>query len=119
MNERDQILLQDMLAAAKEAISTLDKIAKFSAEDAYVVYRTCERDLAVIGEVSNKVSQETKDKYPEIEWREAISNRNFIIHQYHRVEFATIRDTVENDLPTLVSTLEKVIENVTNGDKNK
>ncbi|HDT15372.1 MAG TPA: DUF86 domain-containing protein, partial [Firmicutes bacterium] len=40
------------------------------------------RNFEVIGEASNRVPQEIKDKAPEVPWRDIIDFRNRITHEY-------------------------------------
>lgn len=40
------------------------------------------RELAVVGEASNNLSQEFIDSHPELPFRDAIDMRNFLIHEY-------------------------------------
>ena len=57
------------------------------------------RPLEVIGEAARRVSQQTRDAHPEIPWEQMIGMRNRLIHEYFRVNLATVWDTVQNDCP--------------------
>ena len=47
------------------------------------------------------VSDETKAKYPNVPWREAADMRNFIMHEYMKVDDAVVWGAVNNDFPEL------------------
>jgi uncharacterized protein with HEPN domain len=44
------------------------------------------RNLEVIGEAARNVSDEIRNKYPKIPWRNMIGLRNILIHQYFGVD---------------------------------
>ena len=56
------------------------------------------RNLAIIGEAANKIPEEIKTKYPNIEWYKIIGLRNILIHDYFRVDLEIIWDIIENKL---------------------
>jgi len=59
------------------------------------------RRLQVLGESTQKLSQETKDVYPEIPWAQIAGMRNVLTHGYFSISAELVRYTVENDLPKL------------------
>ncbi|OGX82464.1 HepT-like ribonuclease domain-containing protein [Hymenobacter glacialis] len=68
--------------------------------------------LVIIGEAAARVSEATKQRYPQIEWRRAAGLRNFIVHEYAKVDFEVIWSTVTQELPGLVSELPSVLEQI-------
>lgn len=67
------------------------------------------RSLEVIGEVAKLVSEDTRNKLPEIPWPVVVRMRNRLIHEYFRVNLRIVWDTVKNDLPPLIEILSKVV----------
>ena len=67
------------------------------------------RRIEIIGEAARRVSPETRDKHPEIEWREMTSMRNLVIHEYDVVDIKLVWDTVQNKIPPLIETLSKIV----------
>jgi uncharacterized protein with HEPN domain len=65
--------------------------------------------LEIIGEAARRVSQQTRDAHPEIPWEQMIGLRNRLIHEYFRVNLATVWDTVQNDLPRLIALIEPLV----------
>ena len=59
------------------------------------------RNLAIIGEAANRIPEEIKNNYPDIEWYNIIGLRNILIHDYFRVDLEIIWDIVENKLSLL------------------
>ena len=61
------------------------------------------RELEIIGEASNKLSQQFKQENPKIQWRWMKDMRNFLIHDYFGVNTKVVWDTCRNDIPVLKS----------------
>jgi uncharacterized protein with HEPN domain len=68
------------------------------------------RNFIVIGEAARSVPKEITDKYPRLPWRLMGDMRNFAIHEYWGVELQTIWETIEKDLPPLISLLDNVLK---------
>ena len=66
------------------------------------------RNLEIIGEAANNIPEETTDKYPEIPWREMISMRNKVLHEYFGVDEEILWQTITNDLPPLKKQLKNL-----------
>ena len=58
-------------------------------------------EIIIIGEASSKISMETKNRNPQIEWRLLSDMRNFLIHQYHDICNDIVWETVNKDIPKL------------------
>ncbi|MEK7104703.1 MAG: DUF86 domain-containing protein [Patescibacteria group bacterium] len=69
--------------------------------------KAIERSLEIIGEAAKNLSEEFKEKTKEIPWRDVMGLRDKIIHHYFDVDYKTIWDIVQNDLPELEKILEK------------
>ena len=67
------------------------------------------RLLEVIGEAARNVSDECKARYPYVAWRESVSMRNFLIHQYFHLDLKSVWDTVQEDLPVLKREIDKAV----------
>lgn len=44
----------------------------------------------IIGEAARYLSDETKHKHPEINWRDMIGLRNFLVHEYFEIDFEAV-----------------------------
>ena len=63
------------------------------------------RNLEIIGEASNRVSEEFTSAHPEISFRAAISMRNQLAHGYDDIDLDVVWNTITEDLPHLQSQL--------------
>lgn len=59
------------------------------------------RELEIIGEASNNLSEQFRQAHSEIQWRRMKNMRNFLIHVYFGVNTKVVWDTCKNDLPIL------------------
>ncbi len=68
------------------------------------------RELEIIGEASNNLTEEFRQKYPDMSWRRMKDMRNFLIHEYFGVNAKVVWETCQNDL----SALQRFVETVLN-----
>ncbi len=59
------------------------------------------RNLHTLSESIQRISADTKGKYPEVPWRDISAFRNVVVHDYLGIEMERIWDIVEKDLPIL------------------
>ena len=79
MNKRDETHLRDMLDAARRVQIFLSGKTRADLEaDNFLLGFAVVRALEIIGEAANKTSSETRDRPPDIGWREIIGMRNRI-----------------------------------------
>ena len=59
------------------------------------------REIGVIGEAVNSLPEAVIAKRPEIAWRQIAAMRNFLIHEYFKINEAVVEDVIANDLDPL------------------
>jgi uncharacterized protein with HEPN domain len=67
------------------------------------------RELEIIGEASNNLSNDFRSKHPEILWQRIKNMRNFLIHEYFGVNKKVVWNTCQNDIPELKTFIKKVL----------
>ena len=65
--------------------------------------------VSQIGELVKNISKETMDKYKNIEWNMIKGLRNRIVHGYEGVNFQIVWDTINDDLPELVTEIKNAL----------
>lgn len=104
------------LVYVKHILEAIDKIERYLGDISYdgfyksdIIVDAVVRELEIIGEAAKNVSQELKNKHPELPWRESSDMRNFLIHEYFGVNAKTVWDTCKVDLPGLKKQIENLI----------
>ena len=65
------------------------------------------RELEIIGEASNSLSDDFRNNHPEVPFRDIIDMRNILAHEYFGVNTKVVWDTCKIDLPVLKEVIEK------------
>ncbi|HOA23610.1 MAG TPA: DUF86 domain-containing protein [Aggregatilineales bacterium] len=110
MNKHDRTRLLDMLDAARKAQAFAAGRSREDLDSDEMFAFALTRALEIIGEAAARVSQETRADLPQIPWRSIIGMRNKLIHDYIAVDYDILWATVETELDTLISHLEKSLE---------
>ena len=89
MSERDREALGDILGVLDRAlgfpITNLQTLEETDyLQDAVV------RCLEVIGEATKRLSQDFRDRHPEVPWRAMAGMRDLLIHAYDRVDLEEV-----------------------------
>lgn len=72
--------------------------------------RALERCFEIIGEASNRISANLQKEYPEIPWKNIISLRNVIIHEYDKIVTENLWEIAEHKIPSLRDWIEGILE---------
>lgn len=101
--------IKDILEAI-ERIETFTKNMTFlefdknrMAQDAVI------RNFEIIGEAGSHIPVSVQLQYSQVPWRQIISMRNFLIHEYFGADNRVIWDTIQLHLSTLKEHLLKII----------
>jgi uncharacterized protein with HEPN domain len=105
---RDVFLLEEMIEAADRAVALVEGL---TVED--VTADRMRRDallwnFALLGEAVTQLSQELKDRFPEVPWRQPARLRNRIIHGYWSIDLDVVHTTAGKQLPGFVAELRRV-----------
>ncbi|MDI6770443.1 MAG: DUF86 domain-containing protein [Anaerolineales bacterium] len=60
------------------------------------------RNLEIIGEAVKHISEEQRQKYPQVKWRKIAGFRDVVTHNYFGVSDEIVWDIVENEVPALL-----------------
>ncbi len=93
----------DATAKIERFVAGLDKGAFFASE---VVQSAVIMQLAVIGELSKRLSDEFKERVS-LPWRQIAGFRDRAVHDYYQLDLEYVWLTIQDDLPLLKSALER------------
>lgn len=106
---RDAAYLLDILVAARKVLGFIKDVTWEEFQQSDLLQNAVMRPLEIIGEAARKISQETKVSHPEIPWTDMIGMRNRLIHEYFRINLQTVWDTLQTDIPRLVTLVEPLV----------
>jgi uncharacterized protein with HEPN domain len=99
---RDFDYLNDIKIAGLAAIEFLGGASLDAFLNDSKTQAACMRQLEVIGEAVKRLSDQTRNAYPNVPWREWAGMRDILIHAYDRVDPEEVWNTLQNDLPKLL-----------------
>ena len=72
----------------------------------------CIKQMEIIGEAGNHVSDEIKAKFSNIEWSQIIGMRNVFVHEYFGVDPNLVWEIIKVDLPGLKEKVIKILNSI-------
>ena len=104
-----KLLLEDIIESAEKILQYTNGISfeEFSKDNKTV--DAVIRNFEIIGEASNLLSDEIKDKYSEIDWHRIRGFRNRIVHDYFGVDLQIIWKIILDQIPGLISEISEII----------
>jgi uncharacterized protein with HEPN domain len=109
LEERDQAYLWDMLEAAKEITAFLKGVRYDDFVRSKMIRSAVERQLMIVGEAANHVSEEFQEKHPEIPWCQIIGQRNVLAHEYGDIKVERVWAAATINVPALLKALVSLV----------
>lgn len=110
MRKDDLVRLKHMADAAREAISFAKGRSRADLDTDRMLVLSLVKEIEIIGEAASKVSQETRNALPDIPWVDLTGMRHRLIHAYFDINVEIVWQTIVQDLPPLLSALERVLQ---------
>lgn len=63
--------------------------------------------LENIGEAAKRLSEESRARYPQVDWRKVIAMRNRLVHDYMDIDLAIVYDVAVNETSFLLKNLDR------------
>jgi uncharacterized protein with HEPN domain len=67
------------------------------------------RNLQVMAESTQRLSETAKATQPEVEWRKIAAFRNILVHDYLGIDLETVWEVTQRDVPDLKQTVEAML----------
>jgi uncharacterized protein with HEPN domain len=99
MLEQGQKVLARATSVTREDLNRDDDLS------AAIVWR-----LSVIGEAAAFVTDETCRRHPDVPWQQIVGMRHRLIHGYDSIDLEIVWQTIQVDLPPLVSALQRILD---------
>lgn len=108
---RDSASLLDIHHAAKRVLSfaaglTKSELSTNEEKQSAILYQ-----VIIIGEATKRLSTDFRNCHSEIPWNDMSGMRDILAHQYDRVNFNTLWDVIQFDIPELLNLIEPLLPN--------
>jgi uncharacterized protein with HEPN domain len=67
------------------------------------------KQIEIIGEAADLISDSTRRKFQEIEWKQIIGLRHVLVHEYFGIDSKLVWQIVVNDIPLLKEHIQKIL----------
>ena len=111
MLRNDLVRLRHILDAAREAVNYSKNRTRRDVDENRLLNLSLVRLLEIIGEAAKGISPSLRTDHPEIAWDKMAGMRDRLIHGYFDVSLDVVWRTVTEDLPPLISQLERLLAN--------
>lgn len=108
LNDRTRCI--HMLDAAAQAVEFAAGRARGDLETDHMLRRALKDCVQEIGEAAARITDEGRDRVPDIPWTKIVGMRHILVHAYYNVENDTIWKVVVNDLPELILHLRAALD---------
>ncbi len=105
----DRLPMHQMLEHAREALEIIHGRPRPELRTNRMLQLALVHLVQVVGEAAGRVSRSGQSRYPEIPWSKAISTRHRMVHDYDRIDYDVVWDTIVEDFPPLVAALERAL----------
>lgn len=85
--------------------------------DSTLVQDAVVRNLQVLAESTQRISEAIKQKYPEVDWRGLAGFRNVLAHGYLGLDAQRIWELIESRLAVIGTSMERIRAELISGDR--
>jgi len=115
MSEREwQFYLQDMIRFAEKILTYTSGMDQETFVSSALTYDATLRNLELVGEAATHIPENVRKTSPFISWRMILATRNRLIHGYLGIDDDTLWSIITDEVPGLLSGLEKLVEKTHN-----
>ena len=109
MSKREpKLLVEDIIESGNKILSyTKDLSFDEFTSDSKTIDAVI-RNFEIIGEAANRLPEEFKDKYPQIDWHKIRGFRNRIVHDYFGIDYEIVWEIKNSFLKELLEKLNQM-----------
>jgi len=104
----DSVRIRHILDAAQRATAFVRERSRDDLDADQMLSLSLVRLLEIIGEAARGVSGPFREAHPEVAWKKMAGLRDRLIHGYFDVNLDIVWETVMQDLPSLIASVEKL-----------
>jgi len=107
---KDIIYLKHILESINIIENSLKNLTKEQFKSKINVQDSAVRRLEIIGEAVKNLSNETRNKYTQMEWKKIAGMRDVLIHAYFSVDYDLVWNIIKDDLPKLKKNIDRMLK---------
>lgn len=96
---------QDIIAAADRIETYIAGMSEEELDRAPQIVDAVVRNLIIVGEAIARLDADKRESMPHVNWREFVTTRNFLVHEYFLVNSSMVWKAAAQRLPHLVPQL--------------
>ena len=101
--------IRDILTCANNILSFIEGMDFSTFLEDSKTLRAVAFELTTIGEAAKSIPVEIQEKYSEVSWSRLQGIRNILVHEYFRLDEEIFWKTAKEDIPLLITNLEKIL----------
>ena len=105
----DVLLLTEMIDAAEQAQQLASGVTAAQLEADRLRRDALLWNFTVLGEAAARLSEQTKARFPEVQWQQPSRLRNRVVHGYWSIDVEILHTTANEQLPKFSDDLRAVL----------
>ncbi len=106
---REELYLRDIIEAADSIAQFLSDVDKQTLLENDLLQRAVLQKLTLIGEATNRLPANFKDRHREVNWADIVTFRNIAVHAYFDVDWSIVWVTATVDAPQFRSDVVRIL----------
>jgi len=70
------------------------------------------KNIEIVGEAANNLTKELQAQHPEVCWKDVISMRHVLVHDYYNIDAQTAWQTAKDNLPDIRVQIENILKSL-------
>ena len=103
-----ELLIEDILESIEKIESYIENMSFENFQNDSKTVDAVVRNLEIIGEASNHLPEDFKERYSQIEWFKMVGLRHRIVHEYFGVDLNIIWTIIQKELTDLKKDIELI-----------
>jgi len=101
MMKDDFVIVEHILESINKIEKYVDGLSVNDFVDNELVQDAVIRNFEIIGEATKNLSNDFRERYPNIPWKQMAGMRDILIHDYLGIDIYSVWGTIEKNIPSL------------------